>query len=235
MPLYLLILVLSFIVPASLSFDSKLRFWKMWASVIPAILITAAVFITADVLFTANGIWGFNPRYHSHIIVSGLPLEEWLFFLLIPYSCLFIHYVYRLYSADYKLSTGTTQLISIIIIAIMLVLIFKYSDRTYTLVNSILTVALISVTLLIRKDILRSLYISNLIIMVPFLIVNAVLTGTFIEGEVVWYNQAEITGTRILTIPVEDFWYSFNLVLMNLLINESIRNYNFEKSLSKEK
>jgi lycopene cyclase domain-containing protein len=230
MSLYLLILILSFIVPATLSFDSKLRFWKMWPSVLPAIIASAAFFITADIFFTEKGIWGFNPRYHSNVILAGLPLEEWLFFILIPYSCLFIHYVYRLYSGDRKLTEGASKLISFIFIAAMLVLVIKFHDRTYTLFNSILTIVLISVTFLLKKDVLSSLYISFLIMLVPFFLVNAILTGTFIENEVVWYSKEAITGARILTIPVEDFWYSFNLVLMNLLINESIRNYNFEKA-----
>jgi lycopene cyclase domain-containing protein len=53
--------------------------------------------------------------------------------------------------------------------------------------------------------------------LVPFFIVNSILTGTFIKDEVVWYNNSEILGIRLLTVPVEDIGYLFSLILLNLL------------------
>ena len=63
-------------------------------------------------------------------------------------------------------------------------------------------------------------FLTFLVILVPFLIVNGILTGTFIEGEVVWYNPEENLGIRIFTIPVEDFGYGFSLILFDLLLSE---------------
>jgi lycopene cyclase domain-containing protein len=54
----------------------------------------------------------------------------------------------------------------------------------------------------------------------PIAIVNGILTGTGIENEVVWYNPKEIIGIRILSIPVEDFFYGFLLILLNVLVFE---------------
>ena len=48
------------------------------------------------------------------------------------------------------------------------------------------------------------LFLSFPLILIPFLIVNGILTGSFIEDEVVWYNSSGNLGIRILTIPVED-------------------------------
>jgi hypothetical protein len=45
---------------------------------------------------------------------------------------------------------------------------------------------------------------------------NLVLTGSFIPGEVVWYNNEENLSVRIFTVPVEDIGYAFALVLLNL-------------------
>jgi lycopene cyclase domain-containing protein len=54
--------------------------------------------------------------------------------------------------------------------------------------------------------------------LIPFFIVNSILTGTFISGEVVWYKNSEILGIRLLTVPIEDTGYAFSLILLNLQI-----------------
>lgn len=54
--------------------------------------------------------------------------------------------------------------------------------------------------------------------LIPFFIVNGVLTGTGIEGNIVWYNDEQNLGIRLLTIPVEDSAYAFSLILMNLVL-----------------
>ena len=52
--------------------------------------------------------------------------------------------------------------------------------------------------------------------LIPFFIVNGILTGTGIEGNIVWYNDAENLGIRLGTIPVEDSAYAFSMILLNL-------------------
>lgn len=49
-------------------------------------------------------------------------------------------------------------------------------------------------------------YIKHLI---PFFVVNGVLTGTGIQGPVVWYDNTHNLEIRLLTIPVEDIGYAF--------------------------
>jgi lycopene cyclase domain-containing protein len=225
MSLYLLLEIFSIAVPLSLSFDKKLRFYKMWKSVFLSIFISGALFITQDIIFLKLGIWGFNPRYHTGIFLLGLPIEEWLFFIIIPYCCLFIHYVYVLYSHAFSLSNNVVRLLSGLIILLFLFVIAFNLDKTYTVVNSVLLILLLSTALLDSTQILNRYFISFLIILVPFFIVDAILTGTFIEEEVVWYNNSEIIGIRLLTVPVEDIGYAFNLILLNLILTEKFRIY----------
>ena len=56
--------------------------------------------------------------------------------------------------------------------------------------------------------------------LIPFFIVNGVLTGSWIENQVVWYNNAENLGIRMGTIPVEDSIYAYSMILMSLFFFE---------------
>jgi lycopene cyclase domain-containing protein len=71
-----------------------------------------------------------------------------------------------------------------------------------------------------------------LILLIPFLIVNGILTGTGLEEPVVRYNHSETLGIRLLTIPVEDIFYGFELLLLNLLIYlQLLRKKEFKKKI----
>jgi len=67
-----------------------------------------------------------------------------------------------------------------------------------------------------------------LISFIPFFIVNYILTSL----PVVEYNPEAILGIRVLTIPVEDFFYSFAMIsgwiIIYCLLKERDRKSNFE-------
>ena len=223
MPLYLTIEIFTIAIPLLLSFEKKVRFYKMWKSLFISVLISAAFFIAADILFVKLGVWGFNPKYLVGIYLLNLPLEEWLFFILIPYSCLFIHYVLIIYFPNTSLSFGAVKIISALIIFILLLTGGLNTGKLYTLIYSVLIILILLIALVSKIKVLNTFFLSFLVILLPFFIVNAILTGTFIDGEVVWYNNSEILGIRLLTVPVEDIGYAFSLILVNLLLMENFR------------
>src|SRR5690606_29385876 len=94
-------------------------------------------------------------------------------------------------------------------------------DKLYT---SITFVAL-SLFLLLHQSIFKRtfmgrFYFAYIFILIPFFILNGILTGSFIEGEVVWYNNQENLGIRLGTIPLEDVFYGMLLILMNITLFE---------------
>jgi len=225
MPLYLLILICSIVFPLTLSFDRKVAFYRHWPSLIPSLIITGAFFLAFDIWFAKKAIWGFNPAYHSGIVIAGLPLEEWLFFIVIPYASIFIHYVLIAYFPDKILSGRETLAVTITLIMILSLGILFRPGRSYTLVYFTLMIIMLVVSTIMKDRLLNRFYISFLVILVPFIMVNGILTGSLIEGEVVWYDNDEITGLRLLTIPVEDFAYGFSLILINLLLMDFFRKF----------
>ena len=65
-----------------------------------------------------------------------------------------------------------------------------------------------------------------MILLIPFFIVNGILTGSFIAEEVVWYNNSENLNIRIFTVPIEDIVYAFSLILSNLILIKTFENEN---------
>jgi lycopene cyclase domain-containing protein len=57
--------------------------------------------------------------------------------------------------------------------------------------------------------------------------VNGILTGTGLEAPIVWYNDNHNLGIRILTIPVEDSIYGFELLLLTV--------WRYDRALKKAK
>ncbi len=223
MYLYLTLLLVSFIVPFVMSFEKNLQFYKQWKHLFPSILIVAFVYIVFDIYYTKIGIWGFNSSYHLPIKIFGLPLEEILFFILIPYACIFIHDTIIFYSPELKLNEKITKFISAGLIVLCLFTGISFFDRAYTLFVSIATFLFVLFSMFSVSRVFNRFYITYLFISVPFLIINGILTGAFIENEVVWYNNQENLGIRIFTIPIEDFAYGFSLILGILLLREKFQ------------
>jgi lycopene cyclase domain-containing protein len=72
-------------------------------------------------------------------------------------------------------------------------------------------------------------YFAFMVILLPFLIVNGILTGSFIEEPVVWYNNEENLGIRLGTIPLEDVIYGMLMLLIPITIAEKWEEYDYYK------
>ena len=221
--LYLLLNVASLSIPFVYSFEKRMRFIRWWKEVFLSIAITAIIFIVWDVIFTKNGVWGFNNDYLIGLDIINLPIEEWLFFICIPYASIFIHYAFKFFLPKLKLSNKVTNWITILLLVILIIVCVMHSDRAYTFYNYMLLIIVLLYSLLTKEKELNVFYLTFLIILVPFFIVNGILTGSFIKEQVVWYNNAENLGIRLGTIPVEDTAYAFSMLFMSIIMIEKFK------------
>ena len=221
--LYLALNVGSISFPLLFSFYPKANFSKEWKYLFPALLSTALVFIVWDEWFTQLGVWGFNPRYLTGIYLGSLPLEEVMFFVFIPYACLFIYFsASYLSKRDYLVSLH--QPITISLIAFLVVIGILYYNHWYTCVTFFSLALFLSLHQWYWKSTyMGRFYFSYLFVLIPFFIVNGILTGSFIDQEVVWYNNQENLGIRIGTIPLDDFFYNMLMLLMVTSIYEGLK------------
>ncbi len=218
--LYLWLNLGSLSIPFLYSFHPKLKLYKKWKYMFPAIGVMMLFFIPWDIVFTANGFWGFNPKYLTGFYIVNLPIEEWLFFICIPYACIFTHYALLYYFPNMKLSEKTTTRLTYLLILSMTVLVILFYDRWYPLINYGYAIVLLALVLRYEKEILQKYYLTFLVMLIPFFIVNGVLTGSFIKEQVVWYDNSQNLSIRMFTIPVEDSIYAFTMILTPLVITE---------------
>lgn len=220
---YVLLMAAAVLVPVLRSFETRVAFYKSFGPLFIGIAIVSGLFLIWDIIFTHLGFWGFNERYLTGISLFGLPLGEYLFFLVIPYCCVFIYRVLNYFFPSDPFRKGLTNNISNFLVGLCGAFAIMFYDRWY----SVLTFGILAILIHLHAKVWRSpwlaqFYRAYLVILVPFFLVNGILTGTGIEEEIVWYNQNEMIGKRILTVPFEDGFYGMILVLGIIGIYESI-------------
>jgi lycopene cyclase domain-containing protein len=209
---YLLINIATIFFPVALSFDKRVAFYKSWRFIWPGIAITGLLFLFWDVLFTVYGVWSFNSNYIIGIKFFGLPLEEILFFLTVPFACIFI-YACLNYYVKWQLNTDVARSISGLLALESAFILMENTDKLYTAVTfCLLPIILLVLLFVVKADWLGRFFLAYLVSLIPFYIVNGLLTSI----PVVLYNDNQNLGFRIWTIPFEDHFYSMALLLMNV-------------------
>lgn len=198
-----------------------IRFWKPYFS---AIIIVGLFFILWDIYFAYQNVWGFNDQYLVGIRWFKLPLEEWLFFLLIPYSSNFIHYSLEYFFPNTALSRSTTQNITILLFIVSFGVFVWNLDRIYTAASFGIFALLMIFQMLFQWQYAQKFYLSFIVIYIPFFLVNSALTGLFTENPVVFYDNNENLGIRLGTIPLEDSFYCFSLLYSSVLLFEYFKS-----------
>ncbi len=207
---YAVILGLSLLYPLAQSFEKRITMHRKILFILPGLLLTGALYIGWDSWFTARGVWGFNHNYTRDAYLLGMPLEEWLFFLVVPYCCIFLYEVMRYYIKRFHFP-GTSRLIIYLLLALLLLSLPFIYQRIYTLAAVAFTSLMLILQLAQRTYLtwFSGFLLTYLVSIIPFMVVNGALTSL----PVVWYNNAETLGIRIYTIPLDDFIYLFGLLL----------------------
>ena len=223
--LYLSVDLISFIVPLLFSFYPKADFSKKWKFVLPAIVISAAAFVLLNIFFTQHGVWRFNPDYILGIYVAGLPLEGILFLFCIPYACLFSYFMLtHLIERDYLFPHQ--ELISSLLIILLLIFGLYEIHKLYTGVSFLLTGSFLAFSLLkLRMRFMGRFYLVFAFLLIPFFFIDGILTGSFVEEPVVWYNNEENLGIRLGTIPLEDIVYGMLIILVPITIWQKLEEH----------
>lgn len=217
--LYLALNLATVAFPLVRSFEPRVNYRAWWPALGAGLLANGLFFIPLDAVFTWMGIWGFNDTYILGPKLFGLPLEEWLFFLCIPFACVFI-YACLVRLIDIK-DSAALKILAWAIVAIGFATALMHYDKAYTLIKVGSCSGFLAYHLIRTKGKgIGNLMAAFLLSIIPFFLVNGVLTST----PVVWYNDSEnmgirfsdLTGISFLNIPLEDVYYSLLMLVITI-------------------
>lgn len=230
--LYLWLNIGTIIFPILLSFDKKVAFYKNYKFLLPASLITGLFFLIWDQWFTEMNIWGFNALHLTGYYVGDIPIEEILFFITVPYACLFIYECLIAYIGKSEVFEKLHRWFTLLAFGITVSVLYWFNDKLYTGVTCIVLSFMLGTHLtIIKRRYMSWFFFAFAISIIPMLIVNGILTGK----PVVIYNNLENMNIRLGTIPVEDFFYNMALLLMNIGLYEWFKRLYLRNQLRRQK
>ncbi len=218
---YLMLDILILVFPLLFSFKWVFPYYKNYKPLFASIVIVGGAYILWDMLVTIRGDWWFAEEYLLGIEFI-IPLEEALFFVVVPYSCIFIYENLQYFFKDKNIIFNKWIYYAIAILFFVIGLLYYHQEYTVLALFSVSTFFIIAATW--YPDLLqsRNYWAYILISFAAFIIFNYLLTSI----PVVLYNPNAIWGGtvdqiwygRFITIPFEDFFYNFSMLSFYLLV-----------------
>lgn len=185
----------------------KLRF------VLYAIIPVITVFLLWDYLVTGYW-WRFNDLFILGIKLGNLPIEEILFFITVPWSCLIIWVNLKSIFSERKI-LNLEQPLLIISVIIAIIAVLNQIWYTFAISLCVVVVSLVSKTL--HSWLGRT---SSLIYLGIILILTLIFNGYLTSRPVVIYDLSYATRFTIGTIPIEDMIYGLSMISLVTMLYE---------------
>lgn len=193
-------------------------FYKTW--LLP-IVLGSMVFLAWDIYFSYLSIWGFNERYLTGNRIANFPLEEVVWFPVIGCCSLYIYFLME--REKWALLEQRGWVLAILVCFGLFLFWMFYFDRLYS------SFAVWSIFIVIWlwywseiQDKLMNFMGAFMIITLPMLIMDGMLTGIFTQEALIIYNPSENSGIRIISIPIEDFLFGFSFLAFIVWIKNVI-------------
>ena len=213
---YLLIIVVTLLVPVALSFDKAIHFRRKWRYAAWSIGFVSALFLAWDMAFVQLGIWSFSKEYTLGPNILGMPIEEFLYFLALPYLALFIYEALLAHFPRWSFRSVTVSISWILLVACVFV-VLQYFSKLYTSITAALIIFTVLNQITITKAGYRShLYIAWILCCLPLLLIN----GLMCNLPIIEYNEEHLTGLKLANIPVENFFYLLLYMMWSIALFE---------------
>lgn len=212
---YFLLLSIIFVAPVAGLWIFPGKRWPDMRTATIAIGSVAIPFIVWDMNVTGTW-WNFNRSYTSGIFFGPLPIEEILFFLVVPWSCLVL-WVNLPPPREKNFPYPIEAALSLASIAGAVVLSIRGTFYTSTVLFVFGILILISIShgrlFTTKRFLCFSLFV---------ILFTTIFNGYLTYRPIVTYSPDFVSGIRIGTIPIEDYLYGFLLTSSVTLIYERL-------------
>jgi lycopene cyclase domain-containing protein len=161
-----------------------------------------------------NRHWFFADSYTLGFRILQLPFEEIHFFFSVPFACLFTWEMVKRHATpdflEYKIKESILFPLSILFV--LMSILFIFIGKEYTALAGLFFVA----SLLYDKIFGASILTSNkfLYFFVLITIFTLIFNGYLTWRPIVTYDEIYQLDFRIFTIPIEDFFFGYALLII---------------------
>ncbi|MBN1560122.1 lycopene cyclase domain-containing protein [candidate division KSB1 bacterium] len=217
---YLLLNVIILSGPMILSFDRRVRYVRNWHWAFAAAVATLIPFIIWDSLVSGRH-WWFNQEYTLDFRIMGLPPGEWLFFITVPFACLFIWEIITYFHTGHAIRV-IDRLRLVWLLIIPLGVWIALAGKEYTgIVLLVFSLVMLLDKFLKTNITLDGRYYTFLAIQIALMLI---FNGYLTARPVVLYDPSYQLNFRIFTIPIEDFIYGISHVTLTIIIYTKMKD-----------
>ncbi len=216
---YLILDFLIILFPLIFSFKWKFKYYQFFKPLFASIAVVGISYILWDIIVTARGDWSFNKEFLIGIEIFGLPIEEILFFIVVPFACIFIYENLMYFIKDKKVPFNKWFYIFLAALFILIGLVFRSQEYTILAMFSCALFFFIASTIFPNILQSRNYWFYIILSFIPFIIFNYLLTSLVVveySPIAIWGGDGAWNG-RFLTIPIEDFFYNFSMLSFYLM------------------
>lgn len=215
---YYIFNLLVFLPVLILSFLTDVKPHRHIRGLLAGYLLVSLPFILWDIWAVSAGHWGFNDRYVTGPYLFNVPVEEYLFFLTVPFALIYVWGVIKKFVVDRSMAGIVPLLLFGTAAGVSVWMLINYWSNGYTRSAAIATLIAVLVAVVSRIAYTWRFWTFQLVLLGLFLVFNSFLTML----PIITYGPDAIIGFRIGDIPIEDFFFNFAFANLFLIVYTTI-------------
>jgi lycopene cyclase domain-containing protein len=216
---YLLFNIIVLIGPVVFSFDQRVYYFRFWPVAFLSIALVMIPFLAWDI-WVNESHWFFHQSHTLPFRLWNLPVEEWLFFISVPFTSLFIWQIIVTFKKEVYLDNKYLRYL-MLLSGFLFSFIFFFKGKIYTGLVILSLSLTIGLDLVLKTNLLaqKRTVLFLTVITVLIFIFNGYLTAR----PVIYYGSTYNCNIKIWTIPIEDFGYGYALIISSTILYEKFK------------
>ncbi len=200
--------------------NKRLNVYSSVKYMFPAIAFSAAILIMIDLQFAKLAVWSYHPKYVLGINLLDLPVEEWLFYIVVPFLGIFIYEFVKQQFSRFEYP-NFSLLLSFIVLVLVGITSYSSHSKTYPFFLFFLITIYLGYTIFRNrfKTHYTKFYLSYILLLVPFILIEKVLIGL----PIIEYNDVYFLGAQLFSVPIENFASLFLLHIITITVYEYLK------------